>query len=85
MFWLAEGANPRIKSLSERIENVREDMTSIIRVLEPVRHFGEAYMEKLSKGPVGSLFRAGSYLMGRWDASPRHENRRNYEYNDYYY
>ena len=84
----AEGSNPRIKSLSERIDEVRGDFASIIRGLEPVRNFGEAYMEKLSQGPVGFLFRAGSNLMRRWDFSPSHDrewNRRNHEYDDYYY
>ena len=88
MSWYAEGSNPRIKSLSERIENFGEDMTSIIRTLDPVRNFGEAYMERLSRGPVGVLFRAGSSLMRRWDFSPRHDkewSRRNYEYNEYDY
>ena len=84
----AEGSNPRIKSLSERIEDVREDMTSIIRVLDPVKSFGEAYMERLSQGPIGALFRTGSELMRRWDIGPsrdREWRRRNYEYYDYHY
>ena len=92
MSWFAEGSNPRIKSLSERMENFGEDMTSIIRRIydnsAPVRNFGEAYMERLSRGPVGVLFRAGSSLMRRWDFSPRYDkewSRRNYEYNEYEY
>ena len=84
--------NSRVKSLSERIDDVQENMSSIIRGLEPVRNFGEAYMRRLSQGPVGVLFRAGSSvagLMRRWDFSPRFDRHRewpqsNYEYEDYY-